>query len=123
MSLTAKGQLCKMDRMVENEERDALGILWERPSHRPIRPEVPRTVRARDCAALAEWIATSDSLRDHRLAFRVVGQLPLIEELDPRLHGPFHLAAAKAALRDLRAGQPADTATVVRLARHILETE
>lgn len=102
---------------------DALGILWERPVHRPIEPSGPTKVRATEEPVLALWIATAESLRDHRLAFRVIGRFPELDELDPRRHGPFHREAAKQALADLRAGKAVATATVVRLARHRLETE
>lgn len=100
---------------------DGLGIPWERPAHRPIRPPVPRTVRTADDAVLAQWVATSDSLRDHGLAFRVVCRFPDVDALGADV--PFDREAARRAVEQLRAGQAADTATVVRLARHRLETE
>lgn len=112
-----------MVRVADNRERDDLGILWERPVHRRPEPAEPTTVRTADEPVLAEWVATGDSLRDHRLAFRVIGRIADMEELDPARHGPFHREAAKLAIANLRAGKPALRATVVRLARQIQETE
>jgi hypothetical protein len=100
---------------------DGLGIPWERAACRPIRPRVPRTVRTSDCAVLASWVATPDSLRDHALAFRVVCRFPDVDALGSDV--PFDREAARRAVEQLRAGQAADTATVVRLARHRVETE
>jgi hypothetical protein len=78
-------------------------------------------VRTSDCAVLASWVATPDSLRDHALAFRVVCRFPDVDALGSDV--PFDREAARRAVEQLRAGQAADTATVVRLARHRLETE
>lgn len=82
---------------------------------------VPAQVRTADCTVLAQWVATSESLRDHGLAFRVVCRFPDVDALGADV--PFDREAARRAVEQLRAGQAADTATVVRLARHRLETE
>jgi hypothetical protein len=100
---------------------DGSGIPWERPAHRSISPSVPRSVRTSSDDVLAAWVATPDSLRDHALAFRVVCRFPDVDALGSDV--PFDREAARRAVEQLRAGQAADTATVVRLARHRLETE
>jgi hypothetical protein len=82
---------------------------------------VPRTVRTSDDDVLAAWVATPDSLRDHALAFRVVCRFPDVDALGADV--PFDREAARRAVEQLRGGHAADTATVVRLARHRLETE
>lgn len=82
---------------------------------------VPEQLRACDDPILAQWIATPESLRDHGLAMRVILRFPETDAMDRDV--PFDREAARRAVEQLRAGQPADTATVVRLARHRLETE
>jgi len=93
----------------------------ERPHATYIDTSVPAQVRAADCAVIAAWVATPDSLRDHALAFRVVCRFPDVDALGADV--PFDREAARRAVEQLRAGQAADTATVVRMARHRLETE
>lgn len=82
---------------------------------------VPEQLRACDDPILAQWIATRESLADWRLAMRVVQRFPAVEVME-RGH-TFDREAAAQALADLRAGKAVATATVVRLARHRLETE
>lgn len=94
---------------------------WERPTHRSVIAPVPATVRASDCWVLAAWIATADSLRDHGLATRVILRFPATEAMGREV--PFDREAARRAVEQLRAGHAANLATVVRLARHRLETE
>lgn len=92
----------------------------ERPPSRNLDSTVPEQVRAADCEVLAAWIATSASLQNHGLAFRVLCRFPDVDALGADV--PFDREAARRAVEQLRAGQAADTATVVRLARHRLET-
>lgn len=81
---------------------------------------VPDRLSAED-GAIAAWIATSETLRDPALAFRVIGRAPDLDAI-PERGSPFDADAARAAVRDLRAGKSVATSTVVRLACHMLET-
>jgi hypothetical protein len=82
---------------------------------------VPEQLSMAD-GAVAAWIATSESLRDPALAFRVIGRAPDLDAI-PERGAPFDTDAARAAVRDLRAGKAVATSTVVRLACHMLETK
>jgi hypothetical protein len=98
------------------------------------RPLLPGERVARECddhvseqlstadGAVAAWVATSESLRDPALAFRVIGRAPDLDAI-PERGAPFDTDAARAAVRDLRAGKSVATSTVVRLACHMLETK
>lgn len=111
------------ERMAEARERlqDRPLQPWERPEHTRIRAAVPEQVRLCDDPVLAAWVATRESLADWRLAMRVELRFPVVEVME-RGH-VFDREAAAQALADLRAGKAVATATVVRLARHRLETE
>lgn len=105
--------------------REVEALPWmpvvERPRQGTVCTPVPEQLRASDDPILAEWIATRESLSDWRLAMRVMQRFPVVEVME-RGHG-FDREAAAQALADLRAGKAVATATVVRLARHRLETE
>lgn len=92
----------------------------ERPAH--VRDyHVPEQLSTAD-GAVAAWVATSESLRDPALAFRVIGRAPDLDAIPVR-GAHFDADAARAAVRDLRAGKAVATSTVVRLACHMLETK
>jgi hypothetical protein len=94
------------------------------PGERPVRDRdnhVPELLSTAD-GAVAAWVATSDSLRDPMLAFRVLGRAPDLDAI-PERGAPFDADAARAAVRDLRAGKSVATSIVVRLACHMLETK
>lgn len=93
------------------------------PGERPARVRddyVPDQLSTAD-GAVAAWVATSESLRDPRLAFVVIGRAPDLDAI-PERGAPFDVDAARAAVRDLRAGKAVATSIVVRLACHMLET-
>jgi hypothetical protein len=94
------------------------------PGERPIcerDDHVPEQLSTTD-GAVAAWIATSESLRDPALAFRVIGRAPDLDAI-PERGATFDADAARAAVRDLRAGKAVATSIVVRLACHMLETK
>jgi hypothetical protein len=90
-------------------------VARERDNH------VPEQISTAD-GAVAAWIATSESLRDPALAFRVIGRAPDLDAI-PERGATFDADAARAAVRDLRAGKAVATSIVVRLACHMLETK
>lgn len=90
----------------------------ERPAKEPLDCHVPGQIRLSDDPVLREWL---DNLKDWRLAMRVHLRWPVVEVMEREV--PFDREAAKLALQRLRAGEAVETATVVRLARHRLETE
>lgn len=93
----------------------------ERPTQSVIAP-VPEQVRLSDDPILAQWVATNASLRDWRLAMRVIQRFPVVEVME-RGGELVDSDVAKQAIIDLRAGKAVATSTVVRLARQRLETE
>jgi hypothetical protein len=117
---------------MHNAEQDARSRFRERDrlsEARPLEPgersaqappdcHVPAQIRLSDDPVLAEWIA---NLKDWRLAMRVQLRLPVLEVMAREVH--FDREAALTAVQRLRAGEAVETATVVRLARHRLETE
>lgn len=82
---------------------------------------VPEQLSTAD-GAVAAWVATGETLRDPGLAFAVIRRAPDVDAI-PERGAPFDAEAARAAVRDLRAGKPVLTSTVVRLACHMLETK
>lgn len=79
---------------------------------------VPEQLSTAD-AAVAAWVADNASLSRPELAFRVICRAPDIDAFDA---DPLSEDEARAAVRELRAGRAVATSTVVRYARHLLET-
>jgi hypothetical protein len=82
---------------------------------------VPEQLSTAD-GAVAAWVATGETLRNPSLAFAVIRRAPDVDAF-PARGASLDIDAARAAVRDLRAGKSVATSIVVRLACHMLETK